>query len=308
MRLIRDDMYLFYATRHGIGGVIERRTRKSSDACRGLDDAFELPPTEIAFLRREWDSARSNHLVLICKINELERPVIFFRFLLDSANVGFCCVLDFDVDSVATVMSTGAIDCLVSSESLLERRRELLDIDNETYGYIVEIMRLVSEIEALKLDRLPIYNEQVRHTALNAAILVGSSVEFSDSMEDLSGGDETGSVFSGRVCAACFLVFSMLARRYSIDRGYHLDIARGSGKINLKFELKLADKCNLDAIRDLEQIAKAGRVFLDIKEDSGTISAELYPYYCDVGLAGVKEGDRDMTYSEWIEKFFDGGE
>ena len=130
MRLIRDDTYLFYASRHGIGDIIECRTRRAGGRRVNYEDAFDFLPEELGFLRQKWDRPRGKHLAVLCKVGGLEKVGIFFRFLMDSAYVGFCSILDIPVDSVAAVLEYGALENIVASDNLLSRARKLRFEDN----------------------------------------------------------------------------------------------------------------------------------------------------------------------------------
>ena len=100
----------------------------------------------------------------------------------------------------------------------------------------------------------------------------------------------------------------MLGRRYSKDRSYRLDVDCNLKSISLYFELDSNDEECLDVLRDIESMARTYGIFFDVRAEGERISAELFPFYADVGLAGVKDGDRDKTYSEWLEYHFDGME
>ena len=308
LRLIRDDTYLFYASRHGIGDIIECRTRRAGGRCVSYEDAFDFLPEELDFLRKKWDGPRGRHLAVLCKVGGLEKVGIFFRFLMDSAHVGFCSILDIPVDSVAAVLAYGALENIVASDNLLSRARKLRFEDNKTYDYLVELVRNVGMFEGLRLERVSYSIEAMRLAAYGAADFVGSLVEFDSYKRDDSVDGVRELVFSGRFCAACFLLFSMLARKYSRNRGYKVDATYCVDSVSLNFQLDTdSDEC-LEALRGLELIARDCGIYLDTRIENNSICTEIFPYYADIGLTGVKDGDKDKTYSEWLEEYFDGGE
>lgn len=310
MRLIRDDIYLFTVARQQAGEIIACRTRKEgrSFAGRNIDEAIVLSANEKKFLKLVSDSRRSTHVALLCKVGGQQRAVILFRFFLDASSFVLAVVLDAPVSSAAKVLASGSFENINASPALL-KKADLESVasfsDRVEYDYILDIMRQISVLEGMKLQYTLENPEIIALAAESAAYLVGVDINcrISRTADDAYSSNEK-SVFSGRFCVAVLLVMAMLARRYSRGRSLDVEIAWGYKDMSIGFMIDTDDDDCCQAVGRLSRFAEDYGLSFEFDLCDRTVFAKLRPFYSDVGLAGVKDGEKILNHADWVEKFF----
>jgi hypothetical protein len=73
----------------------------------------------------------------------------------------------------------------------------------------------------------------------------------------------------------------------------------------VKAEIDGGKDC-FEAMRRFEKVTAACGIYFNAVLEEDTVTTELYPFYSDVGLAGVKEGELRINYTRWLEDHFNG--
>ncbi len=292
MRLIRDDSYVFSLSNNSFGKIIAARARSCGVAPEGvISDKLEIPKSELDFLYSRFSLFGNSPIAIVSGERE-QKVALFIRFFSGSTSLCLAVSFDLPVRDVAAVLRTcfmGELHLSPAIISLASRKKG--DTDPEVYSYVSLMFASLSGLHRVACQTPAC----APHLLLDAAMDLCSFLDVSLEGDIIRDGDissikEAGRVFCGESFAACLTVLGMSARSLSPDRCLHMSVLQGYRDIRIAFDFK--------AGFEIADIAQALRSSISLcgselceEQRENEWHFELSPYYSDVGLAGVKQGE-----------------
>lgn len=304
MRLIKDDSYVFSLSNNSFGKIIVARAKSCGVSPGGIIyDRLGIQKHELDFLYSRFSLLGNSPIAIVCGEGN-QRVAVFIRFF--SGSTSLCLAVSFDLPAchVAAVLKNCFMGELHLSPAIISLASlEVGDTDPEIYSYISLMFASLSglhRIACLKAVCAP-------HLMLDAARDLCSFLDVSLEGDVLRNGDissvkEAGRIFCGEAFAACLTVLGMSARGLSHDRHLRMRLLQGYRDVRVCFSLKTHSDLTdiVDALRS--SISLCGSELCEINNGEEW-QLELSPYYSDVGLVGLKQGEwrRGITWRKGIK-------
>ncbi len=303
MRAIKDNLYIFSTAKSQFGEVIAERSRYGGEAVgKNIFEYLKMVDSEIKFFTSGFDSRTKNIVCAVCEKKE-SRVVLFFGFLSKAASICLAVVLDIPYCSVSRAILNSYLDSLLVSGGVVEAAEKLdataYPNDKEVTMYLSGIFGQIMELSRLKLGYFYEPTENIRSASVAIADFVGVDMDFYTYVKANEVYGDCKEVFDGRICAASLLMFSLMARSYSVDRCLRIEVIRGISGCFIELSFEIYSDGWQEPINYLAEVTKSTRnipIFLEKNED--WVKMSVVPYYEDVGFVGVK---RNNTYFDIVE-------
>lgn len=291
------------------GEVIAERSRHGGEAVgRNIFEYLKMKDAEISFFTSRFALSGNDVVCAVCGKKE-PRAVFFFGFLARAASLCLAVVVDMPLDKVSNIVVNGHIEGLCVSDGVFGMADELDSIkpyidDKEIAMYLSGIFGQIMEVSRLKLGYVHEPTESIRSAAVAVADFIGVDIDFDTYIKADEVFGDGKEVFDGRLCAACLLVFSAIARAYSVKRLFRLVTVRGMSGCFIELSFEAYSDGWQKAISYLVDVARSNRnlpLFVDI---NGTeVKMSVIPYYEDVGFVGVKGNETRFDLVQYKELF-----
>lgn len=292
MRLIRDDSYVFSLSNDSFGKIIASRAKSCGVAPEGvIFDRLEMQRSELDFLYSRFSLLGSSPIATVCGEDE-QRVAIFIRFFSGSTSLCLAVSLDFPAYDVAAVLKNCFMGELHLSPAIISlASHNEGDIDPKAYSYVSDVFASLAGLRRIACAE----SSGTPHLLLDSAQDLCCFLDVSLEGEVLRDGDissikEAGRIFCGEAFAASLTVLGMSARGLSPDRCLKMSLLQGYRDIRIRFSLKAGAEFadTVDALRNA--MSFCGSELYETRNGEEW-RLELSPYYSDVGLAGVKQGE-----------------
>ena len=306
MRIIRDDVYIFSVARARPGEIIACRSRHGDGAVgKNINEVLVLDKDDIkyAYFRSENENYRS--ICLSCYPERKRRVVAFFDFMCRPSSLCIAVVFEDDPLSVAKALSAlgdGIADISPSLVKLIKNDGgNFTKADNEAFKNIAYLYGCIVPLGELRAYRYVESAEIFRHYMELATEFIGVEAEYVSRNDlNLCGFVGEKAIFAGGFCTAAMLFVAILARRLSPTARLYVEIVMGCdcAEIYLGFDLEKRDM--LTSLDFLDEVAEWYGIMFRRTVKNGRALIGLVPYYCDVGLIGIKASDPLPPLSDFI--------
>jgi hypothetical protein len=276
------------------GKIIACRSSRGQDAVgSNVVSYLGIDEDELAFISDKMGFG-SDNIFFISRMGNVQRPAAILRFFSYSTQLALAVVFDLPIVAVSKNLRDGVVDFSCASERLLAigERKSCSEQDIvDTYLYFSEFFGNIAPLYALRLQYSLPDREVIKGAAHGAAWFMGTDIDCLSLDLPIDDGylDEVGNVFSGPMCAALLLLGAMLARDMAVDRKIDVKALWGYRSFYLRCSFKPIDRSDIGALDLLLNIADSRNVAMKSDYCDGCVQVDLLPFYCDMGIAEVKE-------------------
>ena len=304
MRLISDDVYVFSVSRSRPGEIVACRTRSRDDVIgKNINDvlAFDKDDVKYAYGRSEIEYKRS--VCLSCYPENTRRVVAIFDFMCRSSSLCLAVVFEDEAVSVARALSSIGGELALLAPLIVKLAENevggVLISDSETYQNIAYLYGCIAPLGELRAYHHVESAEIFRHYIDLAAELIGVEVEYIFGNDiDLCYFKHESTVFAGGFCISVIILAAMLARGSSGQARLSVMVTMGCDCAEICFGFDVKEGDALECLEFLDEIAESYGMIFRRTVNNGRAEISLVPFYCDVGLVGVKESDEYSLLSD----------
>ena len=297
MRLIHDDVYIFSVSRSRPGEVVACRTRHGDSAIgKNINDVLVLDKNDVKYARQRSENEEYRSICLSCYPEKKRKIVAFFDFMCRASSLCLAVVFEDDPTSVAKALSSlgeGIADISPSLVKLIEDDGgRFSKADNEAFNNIAYLYGCIVPLGELRAYHRIESGERFRRYIELASEFIGVEVEMF-SRNDLNRCCFNGesAIFAGGFCTAAILFAAILARRFSSEAKLDVEIVKGCDCAEIYFSFDVDECNNFGCLDFLYEVAESYGIMFRRVTKNGRVLIGLVPFYCDVGLVGVKEHD-----------------
>lgn len=308
MRFFNDDAYVFSVLGHDLGTILACRSRNIIDhAGKNFFDLLCVDRGEISFFKESLSSYENMAFAALCGKSQ-KRAVLFFRNFIGAAGVCLAVVTDFNAEDVSWVLQKGGFEKVVVSETLQELSSEDCDFSyakhEEIFKYLSQLFLDVGTMSLLKLQYGSENPETVRLCAEAAASLAGASPECESYLGESEEIFYSEDIFDGRFCAASLLLLAFVARCYGKGCYLKVEIVKGLKSFRIKATFHPQNDKWKRALDHLKSVATYNTgISFGYEESGDKVETRFIPFYADVGLVGVKEGEERFSIVDFLNYF-----
>lgn len=297
VRLIHDDVYIFSVSRSRPGEVVACRTRHGDGAIgKNINDVLVLDKNDVKYARQRSENEEYRSICLSCHPEKKRKIVAFFDFMCRASSLCLAVVFEDDPTSVAKALSSlgqGIADISPSLVKLIEDDGgKFSKADNEAFINIAYLYGCIAPLSELRAYRHIESGEILRHYIELASEFIGVEVEcFSRNDLNRCCFNGENAIFAGGFCTSAILFAAILARRFSREAKLEVEIVKGCDCAEIYFSFDIDGRNNFDSLDFLCDVAESYGIMFRRTMKNSKVLIGLVPFYCDVGLVGVKARD-----------------